>query len=213
MGVKVLLVEGREIVRLGLRTMLEKIPKIESVAEASSEKFAMEIIRKRVPDLIIMDLDSPPKEGVTFILKVKKRYPKTKILIFTIQDYESSLIAYLEAGADGYVIKSSTVDELKRAIEKINTEGSYMKPDLVFNILTKYKESSELADASAFNITSREMDVLNLISAGMTNTQIANKLFASIRTIEARRKKLLDKTGTVNTATLIKFAVLNGLIK
>ena len=213
MSARVLLLEGRVIVRLGIKALLQNHHEIEIVAEASNESDAYRIAKEKKPDVIVMDLDSHEKTAILFIQKIKKFYPKIRILVFTLQDYESALIKFLEAGADGYVLKNTAHDELAFAIQKIKKEGSYMKPGLILNVLAKFKESSESEYRAKFNITPREMDVLNLIGDGFTNTQIAGKLFTSVRTIETRRKKLLDKTGTLNTATLMRFSVLNGLLK
>jgi two-component system response regulator NreC len=212
MSIKILLVEGRDVVRLGIKAMIDDQPGIEIIAEAATENEALKILKTLNPDVILMDLDSPPRVGLNFTVTVKKRFPNVKILILTIQDYESSLISMLEAGADGYVLKNTSPDELVFAINKINKEGSYMKPELILHVLAKYKASASVVDGGRFNISDVEMDVLNLIAEGLTNAQIANKLHTSVRTIETRRKKLLDKTSTSNTATLIRFAVLNGLI-
>ena len=200
------------MVRMGIKKMLDDQPGIEIVAEAVNETGALRILKTVNPDMILMDLDSPPEVALSFTLNVKKRFPHIRMLILTLQSYESMLIGLLEAGADGYVLKNTTQDELVFAINKLDNEGSYLKPELILKVLAKYKSSSERADGVKFGISIPEMDVLHLIAEGFTNTQIAEKMRSSVRTIETRRKKLLHKTGTLNTATLIRFAVLNGLI-
>jgi DNA-binding NarL/FixJ family response regulator len=133
-----------------------------------------------------------------------------------MHDHESYLIDLLEAGGDGYLLKNSSKEELVFAIKKIANNGIYMGPEFTLNMLTKYKSASGLVasrEKRELNISEREMEVLNLVAEGRTNIEIARTLFTSVRTIETRRKNLLDKTQTNNTATLIRYAVQNGLVK
>jgi DNA-binding NarL/FixJ family response regulator len=138
------------------------------------------------------------------------------VLILSMHDHESYLIDLLDAGADGYILKNTSKDELLFAIKKIARHGIYMGPEFTLNMLAKYKASTGFMSPGPLkehNITSREMDVLKLVAEGKTNIEIARELFTSVRTIETRRKNLLDKTKTTNTATLIRYSIQNGLIK
>jgi len=212
MPVKVFLVEGREIVRLGIKAMLSHERNVKIVGDAGNETETLEKLKSVQPDVILLDVNIPVTVVLDFTLEIKRKYPKIRILIITMNDFESSLTRMLQGGIDGYVLKDTSKDELIFAIEKVNSEGSYMKPELILDVLAKYKLKSETTE-SVPELSDREKQVLELIAEGLTNIQMAKKLFTSVRTIETRRKKLLDKTGTVNTATLIRFAVLNGLIK
>jgi DNA-binding NarL/FixJ family response regulator len=132
-----------------------------------------------------------------------------------MHDHETYLVDMLQAGADGYILKTSSIEELVYAIQKIANHGIYIGPEFTLNMLAKYapKSSDDRNAVYDFNISDREMDVLKLIAKGLTNNEIAQKLYTSVRTIETRRKKLLEKTKTINTATLIYFATANGLLK
>ena len=212
MRVRMLLVTGRTIVKLGVESMLADQLRIVITGTAGTEAEALEKLAASRPDLVLLDIQLPGSTGSHFIQRIKKDYPAIKVLILTIQDSESTLLNLLEAGADGYLLKDISQDELIFAIEKLEKDGSYMRPEFITTLLDRYKERAEATSLPAFNISEREMQVLKLISEGNTNINMAKKLFTSVRTIETRRKKLLDKTGTLNTATLIRFAVLNGLI-
>jgi two-component system, NarL family, response regulator NreC len=216
MQVKVLLVEDHDIVRQGIKALLDGESDTLVIGEACNGAEALDKLKKYNPDLILMDLNMPVMGGLECTRKIKKDYPAIKVLILSMHDHENYLIEMLDAGADGYILKNTSKDELLFAIKKIVNDGIYMGPEFTLSMLAKYKSSTGFIgnlQKSELNLSEREMDVLRLIAKGYTNVQIAKELFTSRRTIETRRKNLLDKTGTSNTATLIRYAVLNGLIK
>lgn len=215
MTLRILLVEDHDIVRQGVRVLLESEPGIEVVDEASNGEQAIAKAREVSPDLILMDMNMPVMNGLECTRRIKAEMPGSKILILSMHDHENYLIDMLDAGADGYILKNTSKDELLFAIRKIAGDGKYVGPEFTLNMLAKYKAATgtiNVATKRPPSITDREMDVLNLIGAGRTNIEIARELCTSVRTIETRRKNLLDKTGTTNTATLIRFAVQNGLL-
>jgi DNA-binding NarL/FixJ family response regulator len=213
--VKILLVEDHDIVRQGIRALLEGEKDIVTVIdEARNGAEALEKIRRQSPGVVLMDMNMPIMNGIECTKQIRREFPDVKVLILSMHDHESYLIEMLEAGANGYLLKNAAKDELVFAIKKIANDGIYFGPEFTLNMLAKYKAAIGHSSAKVdVKLSDREMDVLRLIAMGYTNTEMAKTLFTSVRTIETRRKKLLDKTGTTNTATLIKFAVLNGLIK
>lgn len=215
MAVKIFLVEDHDIVRQGIKALLSGESSVIVTGEASNGSEVIPMLKKQKPDVLVMDMNMPVMNGLETTKFIKKEYPEIKILILSMHDHESYLIDLLDAGADGYILKNSTKDELLFAIHKIVGGGMYIAPEFTMNMLAKYKMSMTTnfkSGASTVDLSEREQAVLDLIAEGYTNLEIASKLFISVRTIETRRKKLLEKTGTVNTATLIRFAVKNGLI-
>jgi two-component system, NarL family, response regulator NreC len=213
---RVLLVEDHDIVRQGIRSLIESESGIEIAGEARNGEEAVEKVKATDPDVIIMDMNMPVMSGLECTRKIKREFPGKKVLILSMHDHENYLIDMLDAGADGYILKNSNKDELLFAIRKVFNNGIYMGPEFTMSMLAKYKAAAGFINATKkteIRISDREMDVLQRIAQGKTNSQIAGELFTSIRTIETRRKNLLEKTGTTNTATLIRFAVLNGLVK
>ena len=214
-AIKVMLVEDHDLVREGIQSLLETDGEISVIGEARNGSEAINKIGMLDPDVILMDMNMPVMNGLECTRLIRKNYPGKKILILSMHDHENYLIDLLDAGADGYILKNSSKSELLFAIKKIANNGMYMGAEFTLGMLAKYKASNSYKGVSArdLNITDRELDVLNLIAQGKTNSEIANELFTSVRTIETRRKNLLDKTNTTNTATLIKFAFQNGLLK
>lgn len=216
MAVKIFLAEDHDIVRHGIKALLSAEQSVVVAGEASNGAEVLAMLKTQKPDVVVMDMNMPVTNGLETTKLIKKEYPDVKVLILSMHDHESYLIDLLDAGADGYVLKNSTKEELLFAILKIADGGMYIAPEFTMNMLAKYRMSmtmSSKTDVSNVHLTEREQDVLELIADGFTNLEIANKLFTSVRTIETRRKKLLEKTGTVNTATLIRFAVKHGLIQ
>jgi two-component system response regulator NreC len=216
MSLGIFLVEDHDIVRQGIKALLDGEENIVIVGEAGNGAEAIEKLKTIKPDVVLMDMNMPVMPGLECTRQIKKKYPEMKILILSMHDHESYLIDILDAGANGYILKNTSKDELVFAIKKIANDGIYMGPEFTLNMLAKYKNEAGFISKvlkPGINISEREMKVLELIAEGLTNTEMAGRLFTSVRTIETRRKKLLEKTGTKNTATLIRFSVLNGLIK
>jgi DNA-binding NarL/FixJ family response regulator len=215
MTIKVLLVEDHDIVREGINSLLQSDEEISVVGEARNGSEAIEKIDSLDPDVIVMDMNMPVMNGLECTKFIRQNFPDKKILILSMHEHENYLIDLLDAGASGYILKNSSKNELVFAIKKIANNGMYMGAEFTMNMLAKYKSSGSYRAVTGkqLNISDRESDVLNLIAQGKTNAEIANELFTSVRTIETRRKKLLEKTNTTNTATLIKFAFQSGLLK
>jgi DNA-binding NarL/FixJ family response regulator len=214
--INVLLIEDHDIVRQGIRALLENQPEITVIGEACNGAEAIEKLKVLKPDVLIMDMNMPVMSGLECTRKIRSEYPDIKILVLSMHDHENYLIEMLDAGANGYVLKNTSKDELLFAIKKIANDGMYIGPEFTMNMLAKYKASSGFVEVSPtidLKISDREMDVLRLVAKGLTNNEIAKQLFTSVRTIETRRKNLLEKTKTTNTATLIRFATIKGIIK
>jgi DNA-binding NarL/FixJ family response regulator len=213
MKIKVLLVEDHSIVREGLQVLFADEPDLRIIGEASNGAEALEFVRSNKPDLVLMDINMPVMNGIECTRELKKLYPEIKIVVLSMHDQESYLVDILNSGAEGFVIKNTKKAELVFAIKKVMAGGTYIGPEFTINMLARVNSGERLVinKNSSVKLSTGEKQVLDLILAGMTNAQMAQKLFTSVRTIETRRKKLLEKTGTINTATLVKYALLNGL--
>jgi DNA-binding NarL/FixJ family response regulator len=215
MKTKILLVEDHDIVRQGIRALIENDEQVEVIGEAGNGEEALTFLKNKKPDLILMDMNMPLMNGTECTRRIKKDFPSIKILVLSMHEHENYLTDMLDAGADGYILKNTGKEELLDAIKKVMKGSIYIGPEFTMNLIHKFRSSNgfSVLKRTAINLSDRENDVLQLIAEGMTNSEIAQKLFTSVRTIETRRKKLLEKTGTNNTATLIKYSVQNGLVK
>lgn len=214
--IKVLLAEDHVILREGLKLLLQHDKELEIVAEAGNGMDVEDLLRKHEIDLVVVDIDMPGKNGVEITHYVKENYPSIKVLVLSMLDNEKYVIKSFIAGASGYLLKTSGKDELIAAIKKVHVGEPYISHHISLKLIRKIIENSMIiSDDHKVNIdlSERELEVLQLISEGLTNTEIAEKIFTSKRTVETHRKNLMFKTGTRNTASLIKYAILNGIIK
>lgn len=214
--VKILLVKAEDTVPQEVKPLLKGVPDVVIVGEAGLSSEVLKQIEFTNPEVVVLDMHTPVMKALEYTQKIKKLFPFIKVLVLSTQAQPGYLINMMEAGASGYILKNTSQEELLFAISKIANDGMYLCPEITLNMFDKYKEATGMINnvrKLSVPISDREKDVLELIGEGNTNAEIAQKLFTSVRTIETRRKNLLVKTGTSNTATLIKFAVRNGMLK
>jgi DNA-binding NarL/FixJ family response regulator len=202
----VLLVDDHELLRAGLRSRLEKEPGIEIVGEADSAEQA--VVRARVlqPDLVLLDLLLPRKNGFDAIPEIHGVAPDARVVVVSSQTAASSVRRALSAGAAGYLPKRASDRELVTAIEQVSSGSRYVDPDLGAALVVN-EVSSALEDLSE-----RERDVLQLLALGHTNQEIGKKLFISVRTVDTHRAHIMRKLGLDTRAELVLFALAHGLI-
>lgn len=214
MSLKIILVDDHILVRQGMSALLRGEPSLEIAGEARNGLEAIDLCEKVKPDLVLMDIHMPVMNGVECTRILRKTSPETKVLAASLHNNTSYLMDMMSAGAHGYVLKNAGKEELLLAICKVSNGSYYISPELSLTVLEDYKSSFDYKSSSdvIVPLSEGEREILTLIAEGLTNTQMAQKLFISIRTVESRRKKLLDKTGTTNAATLIKFALKNNMV-
>lgn len=215
MSVKIILVEDHSHMRQSARALLEHDPGIEILAVAHNKQEAFDLCARQNPDAVLINLNVPLSEGLDCTRSLFHEFPNVRVLILSIQDYDTHLIDVIDAGAKGYLLKNSSKEELVFAIKKVALGGKYIASEFALTLLEKCRKVTGCATVVNLQapLSEGERQILDLIAEGHTNTAMAKKLFISVRTVESRRKKLLEKTATTNTATLIRFAIKNGLLK
>jgi len=206
MTTRVLLVDDHELLRAGLRSRLEKEPGIEVVGEAGSAEQAVVRARTLQPDLVLLDLLLPRKNGFDAIPEIAAVAPNARVIIVSSQTAPSSVRRALTAGADGYLPKRASDRELVTAIEQVRSGSRYVDPDLGASLVVD--EVSSALD----ELSERERDVLQLLALGHTNQEIGKKLFISVRTVDTHRAHIMRKLGLDTRAELVLFALAHGLI-
>ncbi len=212
--IKILLAEDHEILRDGLKSLLKDEPGLSVVEEAKNGKEAIEKIASTEIDVAILDINMPIMNGLETAQYLNLHHKNVKVLVLSMLDHDKYLSQMFEAGATGYLLKSTCKEELIYAIKKVAKGGTYVCSEMTLNILDKPKQEFDtLPGNSSVPLSKRELEVLQQIAEGLTNNEIAVKLFTSRRTVETHRMNLIEKTKSKNTAALIKFAILNGYIK
>ena len=212
--VRIVLVEDHTILREGLRALLSADPDFEIIGEAADGREAVRLVEKQGPDLILMDLSMPRMTGMDAIREIKKRYPATKIIALTVHKTEEYLGTTLQAGADGYVLKDATHNELMMAIQSVLNGKTYLSPGVSEKVVEGYLEGKEgrMPNSTLGLLSQREREVLKLIAEGYKNKEIAADLYISLKTVEKHRANLMKKLDLHNAASLTVYAVDKGLV-
>jgi two-component system response regulator NreC len=212
MSVRIVLAENHGIVRQGLRSLLEKEADLQVVGEAEDGRKALELVRQLVPHVVITDVSMPNLNGVDATRQIVREFPTVKVIALSIHSDRPFVSNMLKAGALGYVLKDSLFEELVEAIRTVIAGGAYLSPRIAGVVVSDYvKCLSEQSGSPIEDLTSREREVLQLISEGNNTKQIARQLHVSTKAIEANRRKMMDKLRVHSVAELVKIAVLGGL--
>ena len=217
--VKVLLVEDHEMTRMGLEVGISKCEELELVGEAADGLAGINQARKLLPDVILMDIGLPEIDGIEATKRIRELHLDCKILMFTSRESETDVFAALSAGADGYVTKGTNVSQLSAAILAVNSGASWLDPAIarmVLNRATKQNQTSTEKNPEEFaqkvGLTQRELEVLALISDGLSNPEISDKLVISRATAKAHVHNILQKLCVENRTQATITAVKEGLI-
>ena len=204
--IKVLIIDDHQIVIDGIYFGLEKEKDIEWMGSTKSPAELMTILKDRQPDVLLMDINLPQKNGLELCLEVKERYPAIHIIGLSTSDQASIIRKMLENGASGYLLKDASKTEILTALHEVIQGKKYM------NFSVAHILKNNMPDASTPMLTKREKEVLELIAEGLTNQEIATRLFLNSSTIDSHRKNMLTKFNAKNTAALVKFALTHNLI-
>ena len=210
---RVVIVEDHAILRVGVRALLSTNQSLEIVGEAEDGREALRCVEQFKPDLVITDLSMPRVSGVDVIRGIKKRSPKTKVLVLTVHKTEEYILATLRAGADGYLLKDSTYAELAMAVKHVLAGRRYVSPGISDRIVAGYLEGRTVDARSAWDtLTPREREILKLIAEGCRNKQIAEDLCISVKTVEKHRSNLMEKLDLHSVQALTAYAIEKGLV-
>ncbi len=211
---RIVIAEDHTILREGLRSLLSSHPEFETVGEAEDGREAIRCVEKFKPDLVLTDLSMPRMNGMDAIKEIKRRNPKTKVLVLTVHKAEEYILSTFKAGADGYLLKDSTHAELVLAVKKVLSGKPYLSPEVSEKVIEGYLEGKKtLKDQTSFEtLTSREREILKLIAEGYKNKKIADDLCISVKTVEKHRANLMEKLNLHNVQALTAFAIEKGLV-
>jgi DNA-binding NarL/FixJ family response regulator len=212
MGVKILIADDHQIVRQGLRTLLEKEPDLEVVAEADDGRATVRLVRDLAPDVVIMDVAMPDLNGIEATRQIITEFPKIKVIALSMYADRRFVVNMLKAGASGYLLKECAFEELVRAIRLVLNHKTYLSPGVTDIVVKDYMQGAPPAEASVFSVlTPREREVLQLMAEGKSTTQIADNLHVSVKTIETHRQQVMHKLNIHSVAELTKYAIREGL--
>jgi len=209
----IVLADDHQVVRHGLRVLLESEPSFRIVGEASDGLEAIDLVERQQPDILVLDLMMPGLNGLEVARQSSHRSPRTNVVILSMYNNEAYVLEALRAGAKAYVLKASTSDELVRAIREVVAGRRYLSPPLSERAIQAYSQKAESAAVDAYEtLTTREREILQLAAEGCTNAEIATRLSISPRTAETHRANLMRKLGLHTHTDLIRYALRRGIL-
>jgi len=208
MPLRVILADDHQIVRQGIRALIERLG-VQVVAEAADGLTLIEQVRQHLPDLAIVDVSMPGLNGIDATRQMVAAVPSLAVVLLTMHDEELHVSAALRAGVRGYVLKTQAADELLDAIRTVSTGGTYLSPKVSRMVVSAYVSGT---DSAADPLTARERIVLQLIAEGRTTKDVAATLNLTVKTAESYRARLMEKLDIHDTAGLVRYAIRRGVI-
>jgi DNA-binding NarL/FixJ family response regulator len=207
LSVNILLVDDHQIVVNGLKSLLAQKPEYLVKGEALNGAEALAVLAVLKIDLVLMDIDMPVMNGIEATKEIKKQFPEVKIIMLTMHDEKAMIKSMLDLGADGYLLKNSSLSELDSAIQSVYLGKQFLSDDVNSALMAPDIDKS----GALSELTDREIEIIKLIAEGMSNKEIGDKLFISHRTVDTHRTNLMNKLGLHNVAGIVRFAISNGL--
>jgi DNA-binding NarL/FixJ family response regulator len=211
---KVVIVEDHRLFREGLKSLLADKSDFEVVGEAGDGLEAIRCVKRRQPNLLLLDLSMPKMNGISVMREIKGQFPEIKILALTIHESDQYVLEAFEAGADGYCLKDAGRNELMVAVDSVLLGKRYISPSISNNVLEGYLTGrKKLKSKTSWDmITPREREVLKLLGEGYQNKEIADMLHISVKTVEKHRANIMNKLDLHNAAALTAYAIDHGLV-
>lgn len=209
---RILLVDDHEVVRLGLKALLEHLPQFEIVGEAGTAKDAIDQVSRVLPDVVLMDIRLPGTSGIEACEEITRRFPDTRVIMLTSYAEDEMLFSAIRAGASGYVLKQIGGEDLVHALEAVGRGEALLDPAVTQRVFQEVRRAVKEEEASAFaNLSQQERHVLLLVSEGKTNREIAKALFLGEGTVRNYVSSILSKLGVSNRAEAAAYAVEHNL--
>jgi len=216
--IRLLLADDHAVVRAGTRELLERQPDLHIVGEAVDGEEAVRLTQELQPDVVVMDVRMPKISGVEATRRIKTENPDVRVLVLTAHDDDEYVFALLQAGANGYLLKTAEIDELVRAIRTVYAGQSALAPTVAGKVVAQFTGGKTVHDVlpstqeQYSGLTDRELGILHLVGKGYSNKQIGKELFISDRTVQAHLSNIFSKLGVSSRTEAVMYAVRNGWV-
>jgi two-component system, NarL family, response regulator NreC len=212
MDIRIIIADDHKIVVDGLRTLLANQPGVQVVAQASNGRITVDLAKKLIPDIIIMDINMPDLNGIEATRQILAILPQTRIIALSMYSDTRMVGEMLKAGASGYLLKDCAFEELTKAVEMVMTSQTYLSPGITDIVIGDYVRHLTNTPSTVFSIlTDREREVLQLLAEGKTTKQIATDLRISVKTVETHRQQIMERLNIHSVAELTKYAIREGI--
>jgi DNA-binding NarL/FixJ family response regulator len=210
--IRVLLADDHGLVRAGIRALIEKIPHVEVVAEASTGREALGLVKSRLPNLVLMDVGMAELGGLEALPRIVKDFPGVKVIILSAHANEEYVIRALRSGAAGYMLKDAATAELELAITSVTEDKTYLSPSISRTVINDYLQRVGGPISPLEQLTPRQREILQLVAEGKSTKEIAYALDIGIKTVESHRLQLMDRLNIHDVPGLVRYAVRSGLV-
>lgn len=210
----IVIAEDHTLLREGLKSLLQSLPDVHVVGEASDGQMAVDLCERLQPDLVLMDLSMPRMDGLKATKIIKKRSPEVRVLVLTVHGANEYVYSALSAGADGYMLKDASNEEFSLAIQSVLKGRSYLSPGITGDVVRGYLTGSGMqgGEGEWMQLTAREQEIFQLVSEGYKNREIAEMLVVSVKTVEKHRSNMMQKLGLHSAAELRAMAAERGMV-
>jgi two-component system response regulator NreC len=208
----VLLVDDHQIIIDGLKSLLKDSEEIVVAGEANNGSRALQILDMLEIDVVLMDIDMPVMNGIDTLKEIRRCGSEVKVIILSMHNEAGMIKSLMNIGANGYLLKSSSQEEVINAIRKVAVGPQYFSTEVTLSLLNKTQSSSTDSNPQIELLTDRETEIVQLIAEGFSNKEIGNKLFISHRTVDTHRTNIMKKLNVSNIAGLISYAIKNGIV-
>jgi DNA-binding NarL/FixJ family response regulator len=215
-SLRILIVDDHEVVRRGLRVLIEPHPGWEVCGEATTGREAVEKAKKLKPDVVVMDIGMPELNGLEATRQILKVAPRTGVLILTMHESEQLVREVLEAGAQGYVLKSAAGRDLVSAVEAVSKREAFFTSSVARILLAAYREKGSQEERSGDSpslLSPREREITQLLAEGKSNNEVAEALYISAKTVETHRAHIMEKLNLHSIAALVHYAIRNKIVE
>ena len=209
---RILLADDHALVRAGFRSLLEKIPSVKVIAEASDGREAIELVRKHRPDVVLIDIAMPKLNGLEAVARIAEEFPNTKVIVLSMYANQEYVMQAIQAGARGYLIKEAAVAELKSAINVVTHGEIYLSPTVSRHVTNGYLERVGVRYDPLAKLTHRQREILQLLAEGNSTKEIAFALGLSGKTVDAHRLQIMEKLHIRDLPGLVRYAMRAGLV-
>ncbi len=210
--IKVLLADNHTLVRAGIRLLLEQIPGVTVVAEASDGREAIQLVGSEHPDVVLMDITMPVMNGLEATARIVKEFPGTRVVMLSVHTDEEYVLQALRAGATGYLLKDAGRDELGVAVAAISRNETYLSPAVSRHVVGDYVRRTGGGESRMATLTPRQREILQLVAEGKSTKEIASILTVSVKTVETHRAQLMERLDIHDVAGLVRYAIRSGIV-
>lgn len=214
--IKIVLVDDHQLIRMGISALLNSEEGLKVIGEVTSAKEVIKTVGEKKPDVVLMDISLDDGDGISLTKEILKKYNNIKVIMLSMHVKEDFIQRSLKAGANGYVLKDSPKEELVKAIKNVAAGGKYFAAEvsqlMVASYVTKAGDFTDKKKKSS-SLTNREIEIIRLLSDGLSNQKIADELNISHRTVDTHRTNIMQKVKVKNVAELVKYAIKNKFIE